>query len=97
MKKGDKHVIKIEFGRLTGTFYGTGDAFAAMILAWLTKLNDLKSACEHTISAMLHILKRTNENRKTSDQLLEIKLIQSKTDIENPSIIVNAEMIEKKN
>ena len=58
--KDDQNIIKIEFNRLPGTFYGTGDAFASMVFAWLTKLRDLKSACEHTISAMLHILKRTN-------------------------------------
>lgn len=80
---------------MNGTFYGTGDAFAAMILAWLTKLNDLKSACEHTVSAMLHILKRTNESRLNNDELLEIKLIQSKTDIEQPEIIVKAETIPR--
>ena len=42
-KRGSDHTIEIEFDRLPGTFYGTGDAFAAMVLAWLTRLNyDLK-------------------------------------------------------
>ena len=36
------HLIKIEFDRLNGTFTGTGDAFAAMVLAWLARLKDLK-------------------------------------------------------
>jgi len=36
------HVIKIKFNRLAGTFAGTGDAFAAMFLAWYTKLGNLK-------------------------------------------------------
>ncbi|CAF0898403.1 unnamed protein product [Brachionus calyciflorus] len=89
------NIIKIEFDRLPGTFYGTGDAFAAMLFAWLTKLNDLKTACEHTISAMLHILKRTNQFRTNEDELLEMKLIQSKTDIENPEIIVSAELMKR--
>jgi pyridoxine kinase len=66
-----------------------------MVLAWLSKLNDLRSACEHTISAMLHILKRTNETRQNNEQLLEIKLIQSKNDIEKPEIIVQANLIER--
>jgi hypothetical protein len=35
-------VIKIRFNRLAGTFAGTGDAFAAMFLAWYTKLGNLK-------------------------------------------------------
>lgn len=67
-----------------------------MILAWLTRLGDLKSACEHTVSAMFHILKRTNESRKNEDELLEMKLIQSKNDIENPSIIVKAQIVSRK-
>ena len=58
--KDEKNFIKIEFDRLPGNYTGTGDAFAAMVFAWLTRLKDLKSACEHAISAMLHILKRTN-------------------------------------
>lgn len=41
--KHSDHVIEIEFDRLPGIFYGTGDAFAAMVFAWLTRLNnDLK-------------------------------------------------------
>jgi pyridoxine kinase len=67
-----------------------------MVLAWLAKLKDLRGACEHTVSAMLHILKRTNESRTNNDELLEIKLIQSKHDIENPEIIVKSEIIPRK-
>ena len=44
MIKEQNDIIKIEFNRLAGTYYGTGDAFAAMILAWLTKLKDLQVA-----------------------------------------------------
>lgn len=40
--KTERDVIRIEFDQLTGTFYGTGDAFAAMFLSWLTKLKNLK-------------------------------------------------------
>lgn len=35
-------IVKIEFERLAGTFAGTGDAFAAMFLAWFTITKDLK-------------------------------------------------------
>ena len=94
-RKDDSNLIQIEFEKLPGTFYGTGDAFAAMVLAWYTKLKDLKSACEHTISAMLHILNRTNESRVSVDEMLEIKLIQSKRDIENPKLLVQADLIPK--
>lgn len=40
--KDDENLIQIEFDKLQGVFYGTGDAFAAMVLAWLTRLKDLK-------------------------------------------------------
>lgn len=93
--KYEDSFIRIEFDRLPGTFYGTGDTFAAMFLAWFTKLNNLKSACEHTVSAMLHILNRTNQNRLRDDELIELKLVQSKQNIENPKIIVHAKHIPK--
>jgi pyridoxal/pyridoxine/pyridoxamine kinase len=41
-QKDDANLIQIEFDKLPGTFYGTGDAFAAMVIAWFTRLNDLK-------------------------------------------------------
>lgn len=93
--KDSQHIIKIKFDRLAGSFAGTGDAFAAMFLAWFTKLKDLKSACEHSISAMLHILNRTNSARIDDDQILEMSLVQSKRDIESPELIVKATLIPK--
>ena len=44
---------------------------------------------------MLHILNRTNENRLNEDEMIEMKLVQSKEDIENPKIIVKAELISR--
>jgi pyridoxine kinase len=91
-----QNVIKIESKRLVGHFTGTGDAFAAMLLAWYAKLEgDLASACEHACSAMIHILTRTNETRTCPEQMCEIKLIQSKCDIEEPRIVVKAVLIPR--
>ena len=42
ISQGNNQIIKIKFARLIGSFAGTGDAFAAMVLAWLTILKDLK-------------------------------------------------------
>lgn len=39
------YTIEIEFDKLPGTFYGTGDAFAAMFLAWFTRLNNDLKVC----------------------------------------------------
>lgn len=95
--KFESKKYKIEFSKIPGLYYGTGDTFAALFLAWFTKLNDLKSACEHAVSIMLHILKRTydlnkdepkDENKSTD--FTEIQIIRSKNDIENPEIIAKA-------
>lgn len=45
---------------------------------------------------MLHILKRTNESRKDKNELIEMKLIQSKKDIEEPSIVVKGVEVPRK-
>jgi len=39
-----------------------------------------KSACEHTISAMIHILKKTNGNLLRIETLLENKKLRKKYD-----------------
>ena len=42
-------------------FVGTGDGFAAMLLAWMHKHpNNLKVACEKTLSATHHVLQWTH-------------------------------------
>ena len=41
-------------------FVGTGDGFAAMLLAWMHKHpNNLEVACEKTLSATHHVLQWT--------------------------------------
>uniref|UniRef100_A0A671M3Q4 pyridoxal kinase n=1 Tax=Sinocyclocheilus anshuiensis TaxID=1608454 RepID=A0A671M3Q4_9TELE len=75
------------------------DLFAAMLLAW-THLhpNDLKMACEKTVSVIHHVIKRTinyakevaGPNRKPSPAQLKLRMVQSKADIEDPAIVLNA-------
>lgn len=86
-------IIKIDFDRVHGSFSGTGDAFAAMLIAWLSKLDNMKDACEHSVSAMLHILKRTLslQNPAKMVENVEMELIKSKRDIEDPEIVVSGE------
>jgi len=96
----EEKIVKIEFERLKGIYYGTGDTFAAMFLAWYTKLKNLKLACEYTVSAMLHILRRTlpSLDKQVDPETIpfsEIQLVQSKGDIENPAILVQAVLIAK--
>ncbi|XP_049566370.1 pyridoxal kinase isoform X1 [Orcinus orca] len=91
--------IRMEMCKVDAVFVGTGDLFAAMLLAWTHKHpNNLKVACEKTVSAMHHVLQRTikcaqaraGEGLKPSPAQLELRMVQSKKDIENPEIVVQA-------
>uniref|UniRef100_A0A671SLV5 Pyridoxal kinase n=2 Tax=Sinocyclocheilus anshuiensis TaxID=1608454 RepID=A0A671SLV5_9TELE len=91
--------IRMDIPRVDAVFVGTGDLFAAMLLAW-THLhpNDLKMACEKTVSVIYHVIKRTityakevaGPNRRPSPAQLELRMVQSKADIEDPGIVLNA-------
>ncbi|KAI2660448.1 Pyridoxal kinase [Labeo rohita] len=91
--------IRMDIPKVDAVFVGTGDLFAAMLLAW-THLhpNDLKTACEKTASVLHHVIKRTityakevvGPNRKPSPAQLELRMVQSKADIEDPAVVLNA-------
>ncbi|CAB1458435.1 unnamed protein product [Pleuronectes platessa] len=91
--------ICMDIPKVDAVFVGTGDLFAAMLLAW-THLHpkDLKAACEKTLSVMHHVIKRTiayaNEvagpGKRPSPAQLELRMVQSKADIENPAIVVES-------
>ncbi|XP_013360884.1 PREDICTED: pyridoxal kinase [Chinchilla lanigera] len=94
--------IRMEMRKVDAVFVGTGDLFAAMLLAWTHKHPDnLKVACEKTVSAMHHVLQRTircaqaqaGEGRKPSPAQLELRMVQSKKDIEDPEIVVQATVL----
>uniref|UniRef100_A0A667G9N9 Pyridoxal kinase n=1 Tax=Lynx canadensis TaxID=61383 RepID=A0A667G9N9_LYNCA len=94
--------IRMEMHKVDAVFVGTGDLFAAMLLAWTHKHpNNLKVACEKTLSAMHHVLQRTiacakaqaGGGLKPSPSQLELRMVQSKKDIENPEIVVQAAVL----
>ncbi|XP_021112041.1 pyridoxal kinase isoform X2 [Heterocephalus glaber] len=94
--------IRMEMRKVDAVFVGTGDLFAAMLLAWTHKHpNNLKVACEKTVSAMHHVLQRTirfakaqaGEGQRPSPAQLELRMVQSKKDIEDPEIVVQATML----
>lgn len=94
--------IRMEMRRVDAVFVGTGDLFAAMLLAWTHKHpNNLKVACEKTVSAMHHVLQRTikcakaqaGKGLKPNPAQLELRMVQSKKDIENPEIVVQATVL----
>lgn len=94
--------IRMEMRKVDAVFVGTGDLFAAMLLAWTHHHpNNLKVACEKTVSAMQHVLQRTircakaeaGEGQKPSPAQLELRMVQSKRDIEDPEIVVQATVL----
>lgn len=94
--------IRLDVRRVDAVFVGTGDLFAAMLLAWTHKHpNNLKVACEKTLSAMHHVLQRTircaqaqaGEGCRPSAAQLELRMVQSKRDIESPELVVRATLL----
>ncbi|KAM9317500.1 pyridoxal kinase [Gastrophryne carolinensis] len=101
---GQAHTLRIslELPRVDAVFVGTGDLFAAMLLAWTHHHpNNFKLACEKTLSAMHHVLQRTISSARElagpgvrpSYAQLELRMVQSKKDIENPTLTVTATII----
>jgi len=92
-----KVAITINIPKLPACFTGTGDLFASLFLAWMYKTNNrLKEALERTINTLQAVLKRTISYVDAvgiSQKSLELKLIQSKADIENPDLTVFADSL----
>ncbi|KAL7865359.1 hypothetical protein SRHO_G00106060 [Serrasalmus rhombeus] len=98
----EKQRIRMDIPRVDAVFVGTGDLFAAMLLAWTHHHpNNLKAACEKTVSVMQHVIKRTityakevaGPDRRPSPAQLELRMVQSKGDIEDPAITVEAVLL----
>uniref|UniRef100_A0AAX7U9Q2 pyridoxal kinase n=1 Tax=Astatotilapia calliptera TaxID=8154 RepID=A0AAX7U9Q2_ASTCA len=96
--------ICMDIPKVDAVFVGTGDLFAALMLAWTHQHpKDLKTACEKTVSVMHHVIKRTityaNEmagpGKRPTPAQLELRMVQSKADIENPAIVVEAKVLQK--
>ncbi|KAI4897364.1 hypothetical protein NFI96_017351 [Prochilodus magdalenae] len=94
--------IRIEVPKVDAVFVGTGDLFAALLLAWTHHYpTDLKTACEKTFSVMHHVIQRTisyahemaGPGRRPSPAQLELRMVQSKADIEDPAIVMEATVL----
>ena len=89
-----KEAWKIDIPRLPHLFTGTGDLFTALLLAWMYRCNgNLPQAMEYSIGTLQAVLQRTlchskdvaaSTTSSDSSRVLELRLIQSKLDIENP-------------
>ncbi|KAF5286804.1 hypothetical protein FQR65_LT12425 [Abscondita terminalis] len=94
--KTDKEQIAftISIPRVPACFTGTGDLFAACFLAWMHKSdNNVRESLEKTINTIQAVINRTWDYAKSkgvSQKNMELKIVQSKCDIENPKQLVTA-------
>nr|CAG4651975.1 EOG090X09AY [Triops cancriformis] len=95
---GVKQRLRIVIPRLPYIFTGTGDLFASLLLAYMQKFEgNLVHAVQSTIGTLQNVIKRTIDyalskvqDGKPSSKELELRLIQSKNDIENPRFTYEA-------
>lgn len=94
--------VRLEIPKLEAIFTGTGDLFTSMLLAWLNEHpNDLKLACEKTMSAIQAILRKTLEeaqeaagpSKKPSAAQIELRLVQSIDIMRSPSNLFTADIV----
>lgn len=96
---GSKNRIRVQIPKIDGRFVGTGDLTAALLMAWLYRTNnDLATSCAKTMSSLKCVLDRTFKSAQESGQglnarTLELKLVQSKTNIENPPDLIRADSV----
>lgn len=91
-KDGDAdEVWRIDCPMIPGSFTGTGDLTASLLLAHLAKEpSNIPSVMEKVINTMYVVIQRTHESSGTTTRSQELKLIQSKGDIENPPSVFKA-------
>ncbi|CAH0557014.1 unnamed protein product [Brassicogethes aeneus] len=83
--------VQMQIPKVPAHFTGTGDLFAGLFLAWMHKTQDMKESIEKTIASLQAVLKRTFEHGKEINvKNLELRLIQSKKDIEEPQVVYEA-------
>lgn len=98
---GNDSRYKLAMPRLGGKicFTGCGDLFASLFLAHSTLTNDVGQALENTTATLQSVIRKTisfipdeviQEKRKVTSMERELKLIQSKVDIESPKIEYHA-------
>ena len=84
----------LEVPMIPGRYTGTGDLCAALLLAHTAKFpNDLANAMELVGNTMYAVIERTNLSSSTSIKSRELKLIQSRHDIEKPALRFRARRI----
>ncbi|CAG5132106.1 unnamed protein product [Candidula unifasciata] len=98
-KVSKRYRLKIPI--IDSIFVGTGDLFASALLIFMDKHKDLKIALEKTVAVVQTVIKRTivharglaEPDGKPNMEQLELRLVQSKADIENPQVELTAEEV----
>ncbi|XP_074102309.1 pyridoxal kinase [Cotesia typhae] len=96
----DGKMIKLDIPKIPLSYVGSGDLFAALFLAHSTLQNNLKEALEKTINTLHAVLLNTMEHAKKYEdkgaqeaRKKELRLIQSKNIIENPTTKLKADFL----
>lgn len=95
----ERVLLSIRVPKLQCPFTGTGDLFAALITGWLTKTNfDVKKSFENTVNSIHEILEDTltwcKHRNDFSVQNYELRLVQNKAKIMNPSKRFEAKILD---
>lgn len=81
----------VDIPKLEGRFTGTGDLVAALLLVWGELMpHDFVGAVERTVAAVQAVLHRTVAD---GDSKRELRLVQSKKDLENPTVSLRARRV----
>ena len=90
----EDEVWHIDCPMIPGSFTGTGDLTASLCLAHLAKdPENLPGIMEKVINTMYAVILRTHASSGISAKSRELKLIQSKIDIENPPSVYKAKQL----
>ena len=92
--------VKVSIPKIPSTFTGSGDVFAAAFLIWSHKLPDNpKLIMERTVNTTYSVLARTYDSFKSISEPKsfdkELKLIQSKLDLEDPPSKIKAVVVKE--
>ena len=88
IEEGGLQQFFISFPSISRKFTGTGDFFSSLVLSWISRGDSISVACEKAVATLQVVLKRTEEMGG------ELKIVQSKSDTENPQVIYHAELFE---
>ena len=92
---------EIKMPKYDAFFVGTGDLFSSIFLSWLTKSNfEIKQSMEKAIATLQSVLKNTMKYAKTKEggptlpENIELRLVQNKKHLENPTVEIFATKLD---